>query len=378
MQLNALDIAFIVLFFQMLTLFPYLAFKRTSRSLSNRLLAFFLLAKALCLSSFMSFRVWDFAYHYFPHSFYFGTSFALLWGPLLYLYIKSLFISGYRLKVDDVIHALPFLLHFLVLTSTYHIYSADTKREILMNGGLFSREIWINFFTGLYIYTLMYCIVSFCLVIKYQRDLKENYSVSNSVHLSWVKFLLIGFMINWLCDMFYHMSDKSGSLADVALGISRASKFIYINTMMYKGISNSEIFLGQSISGVRKQSLSEQSKATYMQKLLNCMEKDKPYLNPKLTIEELSNLSRIPPRSLTVVLNEELNQNFNDFINTYRIKEAERLLTSTKKRFKTVLEVVYEVGFNSKSSFNTAFKKQIGMTPTQFKRFQSVQSFYKE
>jgi AraC-like DNA-binding protein len=379
MKLNALDIVFIVLFFQMLTLFPYLVFKRSSRSLSNQLLAIFLLAKAICLSNFMSFRLREFFYLYFPHTFYFGTSFAILWGPLLYLYIKSLIISGYRLKIHDAIHAIPFLLHFLLLTTTYHIYSADTKREILMNGGLFGREIWLNFFTGLYIHILFYSIASFRLIIKFQRNIKEHYSVSDSVILSWVKFLLIGFMINWMCDVFYHMSDKSGSLSSVALVISRASKFIFINTMIYKGISHSEIFLGESSRGIRKQSLSKQSKATYLQKLLNCMEKDKPYFNPKLTLEELANIAHIPQRSLTVVLNEELNQNFHDFINTYRIKESARMLSSRNHRFNTVLEVLYEVGFNSKSSFNTAFKKHMGMTPTQFKRLQIVQrSFHKE
>ena len=109
------------------------------------------------------------------------------------------------------------------------------------------------------------------------------------------------------------------------------------------------------------------------------MEKDKPYFNPKLTLEELSNISHIPQRSLTIVLNDELNQNFNDFINTYRIKESARMLSSRNHRFNTVLEVLYEVGFNSKSSFNTAFKKHMGMTPTQFKRLQIVQrSFHKE
>lgn len=68
------------------------------------------------------------------------------------------------------------------------------------------------------------------------------------------------------------------------------------------------------------------------------------------------------------MINEGLNQNFYDFINYHRVKESERLLREPDSDFKTVLEVLFEVGFNSKSSFNTAFKKINGVTPTQFKK----------
>jgi len=65
-----------------------------------------------------------------------------------------------------------------------------------------------------------------------------------------------------------------------------------------------------------------------------------------------------------------LGQNFYDFINRYRILEAKQLLTNPKDPKITVLEVLYEVGFNSKSSFNTLFKKYTGLTPTEFRKKQ--------
>jgi AraC-like DNA-binding protein len=74
------------------------------------------------------------------------------------------------------------------------------------------------------------------------------------------------------------------------------------------------------------------------------------------------------PKELSVLINQHLNQHFFDFVNEYRIEEEKLLLKNPEKKEFTVLDILYEVGFNSKSSFNTAFKKHTGLTPTQFKK----------
>jgi AraC-like DNA-binding protein len=68
------------------------------------------------------------------------------------------------------------------------------------------------------------------------------------------------------------------------------------------------------------------------------------------------------------VINDLTGKNFFEFINHYRIEEAKRMLTNPKDKKITVLEVMYQSGFNSKSSFNTLFKKQTGLTPVEFKK----------
>ncbi|MDN5396567.1 MAG: helix-turn-helix domain-containing protein, partial [Chryseobacterium sp.] len=103
-------------------------------------------------------------------------------------------------------------------------------------------------------------------------------------------------------------------------------------------------------------------------KLKKYMEEEKPFLNPSLTIQDLSKGSEIPARELSVLINHQLGQHFYDFINTYRIENAMHILKDTAKTKVTVLEILYEVGFNSKSSFNTAFKKHTGYTPTDYRK----------
>jgi AraC-like DNA-binding protein len=97
------------------------------------------------------------------------------------------------------------------------------------------------------------------------------------------------------------------------------------------------------------------------------MEMGRPWLEPDLTLEQLAAQLKLRPKLLSQAINEGLGQNFFEFINTYRIEEAKRLLTDPADKKITVLEVLYAVGFNSKSSFNTVFKKQTGLTPSEFK-----------
>ena len=98
------------------------------------------------------------------------------------------------------------------------------------------------------------------------------------------------------------------------------------------------------------------------------MTAEKPFLNPSLTILEVSNAIQIPVRDLSVLINHTLGQHFYDFVNIYRIESAMEILKDPAKNKLTVLEILYEVGFNSKSSFNTAFKKHTGNTPTVYRK----------
>ena len=103
-------------------------------------------------------------------------------------------------------------------------------------------------------------------------------------------------------------------------------------------------------------------------KLKKYMVDEKPFLDPALTIQDISNSLDIPVRELSVLINHQLGQHFYDFVNTYRIEKTMEILKDSSKSKVTVLEILYEVGFNSKSSFNTAFKKHTGNTPTAYRK----------
>ena len=102
------------------------------------------------------------------------------------------------------------------------------------------------------------------------------------------------------------------------------------------------------------------------------MEEEEPYLDSSLSMQELAGQLNMKVKDLSLLINHTLNQHFFDFVNQYRINKASEILSDPENKQVTVLEVLYEVGFNSKSSFNTTFKKLTGQTPTQFRKSKLV------
>jgi len=152
---------------------------------------------------------------------------------------------------------------------------------------------------------------------------------------------------------------------------SLSINFIFATAVVYKGLKYPEIFSGIEEKPKYAQSkLTKQESEKHIKQLLQFMNTSKPYLEPSLSLTELAENLTIHPRYLSQEINDTLNQNFYDFVNSYRIEEAKKLFSDPKNRKKTVLEILYEVGFNSKSVFNNAFKKHTGITPTQFRKIQ--------
>lgn len=106
----------------------------------------------------------------------------------------------------------------------------------------------------------------------------------------------------------------------------------------------------------------------YLQRLLTHMRQEKPYTDPELTLAKLANQLSMPPKQLSQIINEELDQNFKNFLNQYRVEEAQKKLLDPKEKDFVVLKIAYEVGFNSKSVFNAAFKSFTGMSPSEYRK----------
>jgi AraC-like DNA-binding protein/streptogramin lyase len=105
-----------------------------------------------------------------------------------------------------------------------------------------------------------------------------------------------------------------------------------------------------------------------VKKLLYALDVDKIYRNPDLKINVLASILLISPRNLSRIINDRLDTNFYELVNEYRIKEAQEILLSVEGKSKSILDVSLEVGYNSKSAFNRAFKNFTGVTPSQYKK----------
>lgn len=118
----------------------------------------------------------------------------------------------------------------------------------------------------------------------------------------------------------------------------------------------------------RNSTLPPEDTAAYIRKLTYILEVEKFYKDSDLSIKSVASKMLISSRNLSEIINDELKMSFIEFVTEYRIKEAKRILKDPKTKNKSVLEIAYDVGYNSKSAFNRAFKNVTGMTPSEFRK----------
>ena len=133
------------------------------------------------------------------------------------------------------------------------------------------------------------------------------------------------------------------------------------------GMNKEDLALSLSMASRKRLNTTLEENQLRIEKLEKHLRETGSYKNPNLTIAILGRELDIPKRTLSELINDHYDQNFVDFINTQRINHAKNRLMNPVDPKETILEVFYEVGFNSKSSFNTAFKKKTGLTPSEFK-----------
>ncbi len=122
----------------------------------------------------------------------------------------------------------------------------------------------------------------------------------------------------------------------------------------------------ENYSVTKKTLLDENQIKTYKNQLLDYMVSEKPFLDIRLSLRKLAKQLRISPNHLSLVLNEGLGKNFNNFVNHYRIEEFKTVAKKPGRSYITIAALAYECGFNSKTVFNTYFKQETGLTPSEF------------
>ncbi|MCX6121810.1 MAG: helix-turn-helix domain-containing protein [Ignavibacteriales bacterium] len=309
-------------------------------------------------------------YAFCPDLFYLGVPIYFLAGPTFYFYIKSLAYSDFNLNKRHIIHALPFILTVIYFTGTFHIHSVETKQALLANHAFLSQSFWRYYNIAVHIHILIYNITSLFILKNYRAKIRQEYSSIQNINLSWLSVVLYGFLIAWCTSVFNFISRVLVLNISTSIDlINFLAFFIFYNYIFFKALIHPTIFSGvEEESRQKTPYLSKSVEKQYLNRLSQYMESEKPYLDPNITLIDLSRKILIPHRSLSEIINNTLGQNYYDFINTYRIKESQRLLSDTATQRKTILEILYEVGFNTKSSFNQAFKKHTGTTPTEYKR----------
>jgi len=129
-----------------------------------------------------------------------------------------------------------------------------------------------------------------------------------------------------------------------------------------------EINEGDQSGEIKRKIISDSDLVLLKSRLSELMEQKKPYLDSELNLIKLSELINMTPHHLSYLINTGFNENFFSFINKYRVERAKEMLVKEEMNMLSILGIAFESGFNSKTSFNTTFKKITGFTPSDFKK----------
>jgi AraC-like DNA-binding protein len=376
MRISVTDIIALTAALQLFIFSFFLLSLKKGNRVNQLLLAAFLFTNAMYLAGYLLYAFFDYILPAGAHFFFIGTSFGFLFGPLLFLYTKSFIQDNFGFNSKYLLHAVPFLIYNILYAVFYHFEPISLKIEMLQSGSVlpYSLGFWTNLTMNLQI--LIYMTVTLYLLLQYSKRMKSLYSTIHHLNLGWLELVVYAFLFMWLIDFAQFLLRNTLGISPEVSGyltfISITINFVFANLVIYKGLKQPFQFFSveKELPKTKNDnvSISEEESKDILERLLKYMTAEKPYLTSTLTLKELSERTEINPRLLSRIINEKKDQNFFDFINSYRIDDAKMILSNPAKRKMTILEVLYGVGFNSKSVFNTTFKKYTGVTPTEYRK----------
>lgn len=291
-------------------------------------------------------------------------------GILPFVYIKTYVENRSKIKPSLLIHLAVPLLSFVILIPTYLEDSVSKIDKYYL--GFVDRDIRYLALAQVLV-VLIYCFFSLRLIHSYSLEARHYISNLVSLKLEWLKQMVVAIVIFFSCFtllLAYDFEDLYPS--DYSL-LANLGLFLLLITLTLVTIGSAKPFM--SLSELRKlnsptnkkSSLSEESIQEYAHRIQESMADKQLFLNPELKLSDLSRSSSIPEYLISQILREHFHKNFNEFINGYRIQEVIRRMKDPQYSHMTLLALANDSGFNSKSTFNTQFKTETGVTPRQFR-----------
>lgn len=298
-------------------------------------------------------------------------------GPSLYFFTKCITDPDYRILRKEYIHFIPVILEFIYYRTNIYQNGLDYRMEFYENGLTSIYQIPLEPFSLIYIFlqwlaiasVIIYIFLSVRLFHRYKIWVKRNYSNLTSKSLGWLKiplFLYSTFWISWIILRLIDTFIFQNNLADFYLLPTFIGMSVVTCWIGFKGYVKSQI----DAVGFSKESLKVKSKSTnpeVAKEIINLMLTQKPYLNPDLDLLKLSEMIDMNSKIVSQIINIDLEMNFYEFINKYRVEEFKHRLRNRDSDKFSLMGIAYDCGFNSKSTFNHVFKKITGQTPSEYK-----------
>lgn len=362
--------------------FGFLALSKRKKDITDYFLAalFLLLCYQLGVNYVM---VSDFKFK-FPHLI--GTSGpnSLLYGPLLFFFIKNYISERHPFKPKYLLHFAPFFIDHLY--NLFVFYPQPGSEKIADLNEIIAGKPDFELCFSLLAYSispLIYSIWSVLVLRIHRKNVKKLYSfTSDQLKLEWLWILTWSMLVVGAISLVVNSIIVFTDIADwvqlrlIILGVGA----VWVFFLGYYSVRKTPFYRSYRIEGIdtlddeeeinsekyEKTRLKEDEIEIISKKLNSYLLDEKPYLNKNLTIGELAEAIEVPAYQLSQLINGPLGQSFFELINSYRVEEVKKRFFDQKYSNLTLLGIAMECGFNSKASFNRIFKQLTNQTPTEY------------
>ena len=377
---NFHDLLMVVTAFESLLLALLLAASSPRSSLSNWLLAAFLFCHFLIPLHELTFwgklfRIWllDIS----PNIFFLFSYAYFLDGPLLYFFVRALLYKDVRLQPKHLWHLTPLLLYALHMLWNFYSLDHATRLNLIESQHIAYSSPHLYFEAMGRFVRVGYVICCFLLVWNYRKQLRHEQADLKTSDVAWLKLMLLSFLVIFGWDSALHCIKLYGlftnnfnlELLNVVGLSSYYLNFIALNILIFlrfTTFSGVEPVSEKPLFEAREEQ-SPLSEPQIVQKLEQLMLQQKFYAHPDITLDKLAEAAGYPAKKVSLSIKQAYQLNFYEYVNSHRIKAAKKLLAEKGPEAKTITDIYYAVGFNSKSVFNTFFKRLEGVTPSQYR-----------
>ncbi|WP_421801315.1 helix-turn-helix domain-containing protein [Flagellimonas sp.] len=337
------------------------AFKKSNDSFSNRILGLYVLLYSIeifynCIKwlGLLNSSPWV---HFNLIAFPFWT----LYGPLIFIYVRRI-VTGKGISTKDVLHLIPVLLVVITLSPFYMLDTSD-KIEILRSTGPLAHTWFPSW--GIWLFSLHLFSYAAVTYVKFKNAASLGYQ--QRLWLKWLLGSYFSFSILFFAFLFLLSFGIVPPHYDYFIDLGIVTT---VSVTTYFGFMQPDIFRGRPFREIlplakyRKSGLDKATALDLKSRLDILMQENKLYKEPDLRLDDLSKQLHTSRNHISQVINEEFNKNFFEFVNSYRVEEAIDLLQEEENQ--KITDILYDVGFNNRSSFYKAFKKSTGYNPSEY------------
>ena len=285
-------------------------------------------------------------------------------GPVFFFYVRYVVTRRKLLFSKDFFHFLPFL-YMVFSYLPYFILDSKSKLEVYREQQMNSIINVSNLAeAGLIIIMIVYaavCFSRYLVVFQGQNDFKL-WLKAICISYSGIVLSLVVFYVLYFSQVLTTEQDYIITLM-ISISVFITSYFSFNYATLFNGSPFREII---PFTKYRKTGLTKNYSLELKESLLDLMEKERPYLNGELRLDDIARSLGIGRHHASQIINEHFNTNFFDFINTYRTAEAIKQIEKNKHKM-NLAEIGFIAGFNNTVSFNKAFKKNVGVTPSKYR-----------